>query len=338
MIKQGTNMGLLIILASIGVIYTCDLVWANPKAHSISPRSPFFPNPIEALARKITVKIGGTESIGSGILIAKEGSTYTVLTNQHVLRSGQIQVQTPDGEWVNAVEVKLPQGQQQDSALLQFNSQRNYTIANLNPNPSLKPGSPIYAAGFPFDSSEADSSGWKFTTGQMILQSEIPLEDGYQIAYSNATLQGMSGGAILDQRGEVVALHGQGPALLDIVYKDEKGKAFCDGMQKIMSRYSWGIPIGRVLKRVMPTQNTPSQPIHSASNQDPLKSTLDLEIYSDLDLSNLSTDFDRLMLNEEIRSAKNCTTPFKEPSPKPIEPWIIFERSSNQVLKKIQIQ
>lgn len=77
-------------------------------------------------------------------------------------------------------------------------------------------------------------SGWKSTKGRVLMRSEIALEDGYQLAYTNATVKGMSSGSVLNSLGEVVALHGQGPSIIDITVKDEQGREFCSGIQQFI--------------------------------------------------------------------------------------------------------
>jgi len=52
------------------------------------------------IAKSITVLIRGNgASLGSGVLIQKEGNTYTVLTARHVVPgSAQYELETPDGK------------------------------------------------------------------------------------------------------------------------------------------------------------------------------------------------------------------------------------------------
>ena len=57
------------------------------------------PQELQQKARKITVRVTSTNNGGSGVLIAKKGSTYLVLTNRHVAKKAdRFQIQTPDGQ------------------------------------------------------------------------------------------------------------------------------------------------------------------------------------------------------------------------------------------------
>ncbi|WP_442949135.1 hypothetical protein [Nostoc sp.] len=55
---------------------------------------------LRLLAQAITVKVISKEFLGSGILLRKQDSIYTVLTNAHVLRADDApyRIQTPDGQ------------------------------------------------------------------------------------------------------------------------------------------------------------------------------------------------------------------------------------------------
>ena len=58
---------------------------------------------INARAKEFTVRIDG-QSNGSGAIVARNGNTYTVLTNWHVVEeSGQYTVQTSDGHHTRLV-------------------------------------------------------------------------------------------------------------------------------------------------------------------------------------------------------------------------------------------
>ncbi|MGB7416687.1 MAG: serine protease, partial [Thermosynechococcaceae cyanobacterium] len=81
-------------------------------------------------ARKITVKILTGGQWSSGILIRNQGQTYTVLTNEHVLRTGDsYQVQTVDGKIYDAQA--FGGFAENDLAVLRFRSNRQYEIATL---------------------------------------------------------------------------------------------------------------------------------------------------------------------------------------------------------------
>ncbi|WP_054469772.1 tetratricopeptide repeat protein [Planktothricoides sp. SR001] len=135
----------------------------NPKLSSAE---------LEQIAKAITVKVIGGESGGSGTIIRKVGSTYTVVTNQHVLRAIQgtskyraetnsddeltfvknIRIQTSDGLDYPATIVKGENidFQNNDLGLLEFNADRIYDVGTFpKSDVALKPGEKVWAAGFP---------------------------------------------------------------------------------------------------------------------------------------------------------------------------------------------
>ncbi len=124
-------------------------------------------------ATNITVKIKLNDSSGSGILINKKQNIYTIITNRHVISRGKkYYIQTHDNYWHQSKLVTV--SQKYDLAILEFTSQRNYTIATIN-NSSLQLGDNLWAIGFPFNSNELQIS-----SGKLILQTEQPLKHGYQ--------------------------------------------------------------------------------------------------------------------------------------------------------------
>jgi tetratricopeptide (TPR) repeat protein len=54
-----------------------------------------------------------------------------------------------------------------------------------------------------------------FTKGAITANANTANGQGYSLIYNNATLPGMSGGPVLNERGEVVAIHGQGDRAAD---------------------------------------------------------------------------------------------------------------------------
>ncbi len=135
----------------------------NPKLSSAE---------LEQIASAITVKVIGGESGGSGTIIRKVGSTYTVVTNQHVLRAIQgtskyraetnsddeltfvknIRIQTSDGLDYPAriVTGENIDFQDNDLGLLEFNADRIYDVGTFpKSDVALKPGEKFWAAGFP---------------------------------------------------------------------------------------------------------------------------------------------------------------------------------------------
>ncbi|WP_017719032.1 S1 family peptidase [Kamptonema formosum] len=202
------------------------------------------------LAQSITVKVLSGHSNGSGILIQRQAQVYTVLTNEHVLTLGApYRIQTPDGRSYEAEVLKTVSFKGNDLALLQFSSAENYTLASLGSLSSVAVGEPVVAAGFPFGASASGGSGFVVTAGQISLLPEKAIPRGYQIGYTNDIQKGMSGGPVLNSKGQVVGVNGMHAyPLWGDPYVFADGSKPCQATREVMSRSSWAIPVGTFMR------------------------------------------------------------------------------------------
>lgn len=213
-------------------------------------------------AEAITVRVMSNELLGSGILLRKEGNFYTVLTNAHVLRAGTppYRIQTPDRRIHKANLAPKVRFGSNDLAILQFQSVSHvYEVAALGASPTVE--DEVFATGFPFAQEESPEKGLMFTTGKVLLVLNKALEGGYQVGYTNEIEKGMSGGPLLNRRGEVVGING-----LHAYPLWDTPSVFIDGLeadeklhQKI-TRLSWAVPMDKVVK-MMPQA---AQTLHKA--------------------------------------------------------------------------
>jgi tetratricopeptide (TPR) repeat protein len=200
---------------------------------------------LKAKAKQITVRIDSSSgSNGSGIIIAKEGDIYTVLTAAHVVckppdkvgpcEPNTYKILTVDGKEhpVEPSTIKLEEGV--DLAVVKFTSRENYQVATLANYPT-KDYEYMFTAGYP---RLGEKSPWRFTLGQIYskeqgllnttksdfnnnssstAQSAVSLTGGYELVYSSITFGGMSGGPVLDSQGRVIGIHGktEGEAAID---------------------------------------------------------------------------------------------------------------------------
>jgi hypothetical protein len=175
-----------------------------------------------ATAITLEIKSNNSSKVGSGILLQRQGDVYTVLTVAHVVTSGNsFKVKTPDGQIYQSLPNSLRRaGKNIDLAVFRFRSPQNYPIAKIGSSNTMRVGSSTYVAGFPTPTYVAAAGTMNFTEGKVIGKASRANQDGYGLLYSNITLPGMSGGPVLNEAGELVAIHGQG----DRVGKEGSGE------------------------------------------------------------------------------------------------------------------
>jgi tetratricopeptide (TPR) repeat protein len=210
-----------------------DLPAPESAEITTASKSVGFVAELEAKAKQFTVRIDGNcGDNGSGVIIGQQGKTYTVLTANHVVtpssttscQSTQYSVLTPDGQQIAVTPKTIQREEGVDLALLEFESDAAYAVAVLgNYRPSE--GAPVFAAGFPKLSGQAD---WQFNGGvvlereqgiltvairlgnseQSAAQASVGFSGGYEMVYTSITHGGMSGGPVLDLQGRVMGIHG----------------------------------------------------------------------------------------------------------------------------------
>lgn len=179
---------------------------------SSQPAQALNPEQVSGIAKQVTVLIEG-QNPGSGVILKREGNTYTVLTAFHVVATpDEYDIVTPDDQRhkLDYKTVKRLPGI--DLAILQFQSQKTYQVANLGNSAQVQEGKPIYVAGFPLPSQAINLSIYRFTEGRLTANSSKPLADGYALVYDNSTRPGMSGGPVLNEQGNLIGIHGRSDA------------------------------------------------------------------------------------------------------------------------------
>lgn len=191
---------------------------------------------IAAIAKKVTVVING-QNPGSGVLIAKEGNTYYVLTAKHVVATpDEYEIVTSDAQKHNlnySTVKKLPNV---DLAVVQFTSNKNYQTAQLGNAEIIQEGSTIYIAGWPHPGQAITQRIFQITTGKISGRPLDTLEEGYALVYTNTTASGMSGGPIFNERGDVIGIHGRAEG--QPIYNADTGNTVA-----VKSGFNLGIPI-----------------------------------------------------------------------------------------------
>lgn len=234
--------------------------FTNPALELLSNRSSANRSVLQ-IARQVTVRILTNSGSGSGVIVERRGQTYTILTNYHVVADNpdrDYKVLTVDGQTHQAQWLQLARFGNLDVALVQFNSSNSYKVVKVKDSYSLSVGDFVYASGFPAwhftkqgdtITSLEDTRDWglkafHLTEGMVEMLSPKALSGGYQIGYSNDVVEGMSGGPVLNARGELIGISG----MLKYPLQGIEAHVFADGTMPSeqlfgqMEALSWAIP------------------------------------------------------------------------------------------------
>jgi len=235
---------------------------------------------LEAKAKGFTVRIdSSSETNGSGVIIAKDGNTYTVLTAAHVVcqktstnqncANLSYQILAPDGKKYEVNPNSIIQEEGVDLAVVKFQSEQKYDVAilvNYNPNESDF----VFVAGFPKIKGQINSQ-WLFSGGKALekqqglasirqdsnnnlkiaevvglndktVKSTSSLAGGYELVYTSITYGGMSGGPVLDSAGRVIGIHGQAEGANVLIHE---GSSLVSNTVQL--GYSLGIPASTLM-------------------------------------------------------------------------------------------
>jgi tetratricopeptide (TPR) repeat protein len=191
---------------------------------------------IGEIAKTISVLINGSNNVGSGVILQQEGDIFTVLTAAHVVKDKvSYKITTSDDRAYQIIPNSIRSAPGNiDLAIFKFKSTTKYPTAKLGNCNILKSGMDLYVAGFPGTSGGITEQVFVFREGKVSANSTKTFDKGYSLVYSNDTLPGMSGGAVLNGEGELVAIHGRGDRKLQN-----------DGTFGAKNGFNLGIPINR---------------------------------------------------------------------------------------------
>ena len=223
---------------------------------------------VAQVAKAITVRIEGA-SQGSGVLVKREGNLYKVLTAWHVVRGQQageeLDVYTPDGQRHSVEQGSIQRVGEVDMALLSFVSSGSYELASVGDVKTVSSGSNIYVSGFPLPTSAVPSRIFRFKKGSLEANAQVFIPNGYQLLYSNPTLPGMSGGAVLNSQAELIGIHGQGET--DSQMSELQGIAVKTGTNQ-------AVPITHYKQSALANYQNTINPMSAERNKIPLRTRL----------------------------------------------------------------
>jgi tetratricopeptide (TPR) repeat protein len=227
---------------------------------------------ISKTAQSITVMIQDAQnpkSSGSGVIIKREGQTYTVLTAHHVVQSAtDFKMMTPDDKKHPMTQGSIQNFPNVDLALIRFTSAENYSVAKIGDSAQSPSGTASFVAGFPGTTAVRSEPSFYFTSGEIAANANKPLKDGYAIAYNNPTLPGMSGGPVLNEKGELIGIHGRAEST-----PVPQNAQIREDIYVLKTEFNYAVPINTFL-RLVPQVNktlafgTPNSPATSEPTAD----------------------------------------------------------------------
>lgn len=213
------------------------------------PAAALTANQVNRIASEFTVLIDGINP-GSGVIVARNGNTYYVLTAKHVVATeDEYAIATPDGKRypLNYRTVRKLPGL--DLALLEFTSNQNYkvaTLANYDYDVRFKY---VFVSGWQESKLPIANRRRLFNAGLLISNDyklafiKDAVSEGYELFYTNITEVGMSGSPVIDTQGRVIGIHGQAEG--EKIY-DAKSRE----IYRVKLGFSSGVPVARFLRAI----------------------------------------------------------------------------------------
>ncbi|MGK7920429.1 MAG: trypsin-like peptidase domain-containing protein [Trichodesmium sp.] len=169
---------------------------------------------VAEIATPITVQINSNLGDGSGVIIAKNGDIYTVLTVNHVVQDSSIKYsvrtnQEKDYPVTDVVNLQTTD-EEPDLAIVKFASSDAYPVATLGNSEQSVIGSQIYVFGYPATGGLFGTERAPELSPGLITSRPKTRPAGYTLRYQAVTWSGMSGGPVFDADGRVIGIHGQG--------------------------------------------------------------------------------------------------------------------------------
>ena len=264
-LSWGISLNLLLTKLDSKIIAAYNLPLPKTTADINNAKLTGWIGELETKAKQFTVRIDSSSGAnGSGVIIAKEGNIYTVLTAAHVIceknqdnncLNYNYKVKAPDGNKYSLDPITFKRQEGVDLAVVRFISKEQYQVAELA-NYSLTETDAVFVGGYPKLNNNT-AAKWKFNLGYVLdretglstindsslsidssdlTDSTGSLSGGYEMVYSSITYGGMSGGAVLDRDGRVIGIHGL-----------SEGETAFDSQNSsstpIQLGYSLGIPI-----------------------------------------------------------------------------------------------
>jgi serine protease Do len=191
---------------------------------------------------------------GSGVIISKNGKTYTVLTASHVVENPNtdysIKTSKKKEHKVTSVKSFRKEKTGTDLAIVTFETDEEYAVAPLTNSNEATIGSGVYISGYPVTSVGINERRYSFTSG-IITTEGLSDSEGYTLRYDAVTDKGMSGGPVFDVSGRVIGIHGHGEAKGSIVVEKGQSPGQSEkGQAEVKNGFNLAIPINTFVSQI----------------------------------------------------------------------------------------
>ncbi|MBD2355604.1 trypsin-like peptidase domain-containing protein [Tolypothrix sp. FACHB-123] len=245
----------IVTVIAIAFIHTFALAFPEHEVDAIASQTTVL---IAPALQAGDIKARREWDTGSGVIVARKGKTYYALTALHIVQTqGFYGIRTSDGK-VHLVEHQednsriKPLNREEgdlrtrvkniDLALVEFESEHDYPVATVGDAEKLRSQDVLYVSGWPVPQNQTPRrERITQTTSLNQISSQPHSEGGYSLAYNIQTRQGLDGGPVLNQDGQVIAIHGGDRA-------QEHG--YCLETKLSGNNNSCAVPINQILSAI----------------------------------------------------------------------------------------